>query len=231
MRAIQKLLVVMWLGVSGVAGADDFLAESSTDVSLKAPGGQYQARTSEISPTGPSALRARITLSKFESHPEWATSFHFAIRNGDERFLAFQIIRVNDGTLTAYLRRYDKGTDDAVDIFDFEPREGEAFTLLMSWTETGKLTASVGRDDKMETREAEFGYPPEKLRIIASGGTMDITPLELGRVGVVISGLPTPPSQPLSATRSATTTSTGGVCGSPADRAASCTRPGRPLRR
>lgn len=231
MRAIGKLLVFMWLGAAGVACADDFLADSSTDVSLKAPGGQYQARTSEISPTGPNALRARITLSKFESHSRWATSFQFAIRNGEERFLAFQIIRVNNGTLTAYFRQFDEGTDTAIDIFDFEPREGEAFTLQMTWTPSGKLTASVGRDDNMETREAEFGYPPEKLRIIASGGTMDITPLELGRVGAVISGLPTPPSQPLSAKSNATSASTSGACGSSVDRARSCAGQGNPLRR
>lgn len=216
MRNALALIVLIWLGTVVGASADEFVADRTSDVSFKAPGGRYQSRTNEINPTGPSALRARITISKFEDDPVWAPSFQFALLNGEDRFLAFQIVRTTDKTFMAYIRRFNKGDDTEVDVFDFEPREGEAFTLQIAWTETGKLTASVGRDDKMEKREAEFGHRPEKLRIIASGGSMDITPLEFGHMEVVTSSLPAPGPYPLSSARpTPPPQSTDGVCGSP----------------
>jgi hypothetical protein len=217
----------MWLGTAVVANADEFVPDSTREVTLKAPGGKYQARSQVIAPTGPSALRARITLSNFEEHPDWATSFQFALMIDDETFLAFQIVQEPD-QLTAYIRRLEKGSDETVSIFDFKPVKDETFTLLMAWTETGKLTASVGRDDKMETLEAEFGHRPAKLRIIASGGTMDLKPLELGHMGAIVSSLPAT-SQPLSANQSAMAASTGGACATPAGRA-NCTHHRPPAR-
>lgn len=226
MRTAITLIVLMWLGTAAIAGADEFVAENTKDVSFTAPGGRYLARTQALTPTGPSALRARITLSKFEDHPDWATSFQFAILADDQTFLAFQIVQEPD-QLTAYIRRFEKGSDETLSIFDFEPRQDEAFTLLMAWTETGKLTASVGRDDKMETLEAEFGHRPEKLRILASGGTMDLQPLELGRMRAIVSSLPAT-SQPLSVKQSAMAAASDGVCANPAGRASGCTHHRRP---
>jgi hypothetical protein len=218
----------MWLGTAIVAGADEFVVDSTRDLTLKAPGGKYQAVKQAITPTGPSALRARITLSKFEDHPDWSTSFHLAVMTDEETFLAFQIVQEPD-QLTAYIRRLEKGSDETVSIFDFKPVKDETFTLLMAWTEAGKLTASVGRDDKMETLEAEFGHRPEKLRILASGGTMDLKPLELGHMGAIISSLPAT-SQPLSAKQGAMAASTDGACATPAVRTNGCTHHRPPAR-
>lgn len=213
MRYATALALAVGLAAASSAGAGDFVADSSADLSLKAPGGYFEQQLYEITPAGPSALRARITLGKFDPNPDWATSFHFAVLNGDD-YLSFQIVRTDDNQLITYFRKIEKGTDKAVLDFDFKPREAEAFTVLMEWTPEGKVTASVGRDGQMERHEAEFGHAPQKLRVLASGGSMDVTPLELGRMTPVIATLRPPGAfRPASAPQASS--STAMACAAP----------------
>jgi hypothetical protein len=196
----NALAIAIFISFAAVAGASagEFVVDQVGNLSLKAPGGYFQQQEFEITPSGPSALRARITVSKFEDHPEWLPSFSFAVANEDA-FLSFAIIRTETNRLTTHFRKYDKGDDKILLDFAFEPREGEAFTLQMEWTPEGKVAASVTRDGQIERHEAEFGHPPQKLRILASGGSLDVAPLELGHMQVITSGRSAEGTVPLAA--------------------------------
>jgi hypothetical protein len=225
MRRNLVLTLLIGLFAAATATAGEFVADTTSNVSLKAPGGYFQENTYEITPTGPTALRARITVSKFEDHPQWVPSFSFGVTNGDDASFTFGIARLEPGRLTTFFRRYVKGDDKTVVDFAFEPREGEAFTLLMEWTPEGKVRASVGRDGQMEQHEAEFGLPPQTVRVLASGGTLDITPLELGHMEALTTALPASGSfRPSSAPRAQHLQSAKKACALPLSSGSPCNR-------
>jgi hypothetical protein len=199
---------------AGHANADQFVADKVENVTLTASRGEYEKVVYQLTPSGPSALRAQITISELKRHSMWIPAFGFGLRNGNV-MLSFHVVRpeFRFKRLKAYFRMYVPGQEKSVLDFDFQPRVGEPFTLLMHWTAEGKVTASVDNDGQMERHEAELGLPPKELVVAASNGSLSLTPLELGRMESQSSGLTTPgSSQTLSSPSGIAVQSPAGPC-------------------
>jgi hypothetical protein len=187
-RNALTLAVLIWLASANNVSAAEFVADSAQDISLSAPGGFYQQKLYELTPTGPSALRARVTFSKVQENPDWPPSIGFGVKNGDDT-LWFNVSRFRAGETKSYFRKVTGNKETDFTDFDFEPREGETFMFQMEWTMEGKVTASIGRNGQMERREGHLGRSPSTLAVLVTGGTLDIMPLELGHMEAVTSSL------------------------------------------
>lgn len=177
------------LALSGTpAHAAEFVATSQSNVAIEAEHGMYEDQTHELTPSGPTALRARIAIAEYDRTPKWLPAFGFHVQDGDH-WISFQIVRRlidNRSKLILTLSEVAGVNNNAKTVrskmFTFVPGKAEQFVLLLSWNEGGQVSATVSGNGTEQRHELSLGAPPKTLQITASTGRMEITPLEFGHI-------------------------------------------------
>lgn len=183
---VQRFFVVLVAAFAGgdlrTHASDDFEQLSKHEITLEAKGGFFDYQPYDLGPAQLSALRANATIQKIERISQWIPAFGFWIANTETEMVGFQVRCDGRSKPTAALVRYAKNQEVEKQVFESVLSIGEAFEIEMAWTQEGGVTATLGVHGRKERHELNLGLKPKELRVMVSGGRLEVSPLVLGKL-------------------------------------------------
>lgn len=174
------------VGQTALSDVGSFVKEKRYDITFDVKSGFYDDDVKALDEKGPSAVRVTATVTKLDRSPTgWGSRFGFTVGSGQDDDFTFVALHVDAGAHAALklTLRSGKGKMElSQQPFAFQPELGEPFTIQVSWTSEGHVTASAHAKDGIETHEMDLGRRPMHFRASASGGRLELAPIEFGHL-------------------------------------------------
>lgn len=166
--------------IGPAAEADDFVRTNKHDVTLEVKAGYFDYQQYQLAGHDYSVLRGRATIQKIERGSQWVPVFGFGVGTGAENMVVLQTRFDGKERPTVALLLFKSGKEIDKLPFGIAPELGTPFDVELRWTPTGTVKAMLRVGKAADERKLDLGLRPSELRLLVSGGRIEVAPLELG---------------------------------------------------